>query len=82
MSRGLVVKRASLVRKTETKRSPSPSPQVVVGSEEDSVGGFTRRILLSLVVDVTELRKTTERLQVQVFTLARAHGIEPPDMDE
>jgi hypothetical protein len=72
------VERSLLVRKSATKKS-----RVVVGSEEDSVEGFTKRILLSLVVDVTELRKTTERLQVQVFTLAKAHGIVPPtDLDD
>ena len=69
--------KALFVKKISTKKS-----KVAVGSEEDSVGGFTKRILLSLVVDVTELRKTTERLQVQVFTLAKAHGIVPPDMDD
>ena len=69
--------KALFVKKIATKKS-----KVVVGSEADSTDGFTKRILLSLVVDVTELRKTTERLQVQVFTLAKAHGIVPPDMDD
>jgi hypothetical protein len=72
------MERASFVSKRPTKTSPL----VKVGSEEDSTAGFTKRVLLSLVVDVTELRKTTERLQVQVFTLAKAHGIVPPDMDD
>jgi hypothetical protein len=51
---------------------------VTVGDEHDATDGFDKRVLLSLVVDVTELRRTTERLQVQVFTLAKAHGIVPP----
>lgn len=54
------------------------SPVIKAGDEDAAVDGFTKRVLLSLVVDVTELRKTTERLQVQVFTLAKAHGITPP----
>lgn len=65
--------RASLVNKNQTKKS-----KIVIGDEDDATDGFTKRVLLSLVVDVTELRETAERLQVQVFTLARAHGIVPP----
>jgi propanediol dehydratase small subunit len=71
------VKRANLVSKQATKKSA-----IVKGNEHDAVEGFTKRVLLSLVVDVTELRKTTERLQVQVFTLAKAHGIVPPGEDD
>lgn len=53
------------------------SPVVTVGDEADATAGFTARVLLSLVVDVSELRETAERLHVQVSTLARAHGIDP-----
>lgn len=53
------------------------SPIVTVGDESDATVGFTARVLLSLVVDVSELRETAERLHVQVSTLARAHGIDP-----
>lgn len=53
------------------------SPIVTVGDEADATAGFTARVLLSLVVDITDLRETAERLHVQVSTLARAHGIDP-----
>lgn len=51
---------------------------VQIGDEQDALDGFTKRVLLSLVVDVSELRETAERLQIQVYTLAKAHGIRPP----
>jgi hypothetical protein len=35
-------------------------------------------VLLSLVVDVSQLAETAERLKVQVFTLAKEHGIKVP----
>jgi len=60
--------------------SEKRSTKVEVGDEESALLGFDRRVLLSLVVDITELRKTTERLQIQVFTLAREHGIKPPEV--
>ena len=53
------------------------SPIVTVGDEADATAGFTARVLLSLVVDITDLRETAERLHVQVSTLARSHGIDP-----
>lgn len=59
--------------KTDNKKSPL----LTVGNEHEATQGFTARVLLSLIVDVTELRETTERLHVQVSTLARAHGIDP-----
>jgi len=66
----------------DKKGTTRKSPILTVGSEADSVEGFTKRVLMSLVVDVTELRRTTERLHIQVSTLAREHGIVPPDMNE
>lgn len=71
---GANMQRASLVNKRSTKTS-----RVVIGDEADSTDGFTKRVLLSLVIDVIELRETTERLQVQVFTLAREHGVKVPE---
>lgn len=68
------VESASLMAKVEKKSSTV----VQVGDEKDALEGFTKRVLLSLVVDVSELRETAERLQIQVFTMARAHGIIPP----
>lgn len=73
MEGGFSVERASLVSKRPAKRT-----KIVIGDEEDATRGFTKRVLLSLVVDVTELRETAERLQIQVFTLAKAHGIRTP----
>lgn len=72
------MKRAALVNKRPEKRSRT----VEIGDEDSALLGFDRRVLLSLVVDVTELRRTTERLQVQVFTLAKVHGIVPPELDD
>lgn len=68
------VKRASLVNKQSKKTS-----QIVVGDELDSTEGFRKRVLLSLVLDVVELRETVERLQICVFTLAREDGIKIPE---
>jgi predicted ATP-grasp superfamily ATP-dependent carboligase len=39
---------------------------------------FTKRVLMSLVVDVSKLVETAERLKVQVSTLAKEHGIKMP----
>ncbi len=69
--RGHNMKRASLMAKAADKKHTI----VQIGDEEDALEGFTKRVLLSLVVDITELRETAERLQIQVFTLAKAHGI-------
>lgn len=60
------------------KPSVKKSKIVKIGDEIDATAGFTQRILLSLVVDVTELHETTERLKIQVYTLAKANGITPP----
>ncbi len=60
-----------------TNNHKKTSPIVTVGDETDATAGFTARVLLSLVVDITDLRDTAERLHVQVSTLARAHGIDP-----
>ena len=54
-----------------------------VDSEKDSLEGFTERVLMSMVFDVSQLEKNVERLKVQVFTLAKARGIVPPsEVDE
>jgi hypothetical protein len=49
---------------------------------EKETAEFTRRILLALVVDVSQLVETAERLKVQVFTLAKEHGIKPPKAED
>lgn len=66
------MERALLVRKSETKKSRP------VEIEADTNDGLTKRMLLSMVFDVSQLEKTVERVKVQVFTLAKAHGIVPP----
>lgn len=66
------MKRASLVSKTENKRS------VIVGDEEEASTGFTQRVLMSLVVDVTCLAENVKRVKVQVFAMARENGIPIP----
>jgi hypothetical protein len=50
---------------------------VVVG-DEDVEEGFTQRVLMSLVVDVTCLAEDVERVRVQVTALARANGVPVP----
>lgn len=66
------MKRAALVSKSE-KRS-----FVVVGDEDEATAGFTQRVLMSLVVDVTCLAENVERVKVQVFAMARENGIPIP----
>lgn len=39
--------------------------------------GFTERVLLSLVVDISMLHETVERVRVQVYALAKQHGVDP-----
>jgi hypothetical protein len=39
---------------------------------------FTVRILLGMVVEMSEASATVERLRIQVETLAAAHGIAVP----
>lgn len=68
------IQRASLVTKHPKKLS-----RVIVGDEVDATAGFRKRVLLSLVIDVIDLRETVERLQVSVFTLAREDGIKIPE---
>jgi len=47
-------------------------------NETDQSGDdLTERVLMSLVFDVTCLAKNVERVKVQVFALAREHGINP-----
>jgi len=48
-------------------------------AESDDSEGFTERVLLSMVFDISQLAENVERLKVQVFALARERGIEAPD---
>lgn len=66
------MKRAALVSKSEKRSS------VVVGDEDEATAGFTQRVLMSLVVDVTCLAENVERVKVQVFAMARENGIPIP----
>jgi hypothetical protein len=54
--------------------------RVVVGDEDIEVG-FTQRVLMSLVVDVTYLAENAERVKVQVFAMARENGVHIPPQD-
>jgi len=68
----LTLKRAALVSRTEKKKS------FVVGDQVDAEAGFTQRVLMSLIVDVTYLAKDVERVKVQVMALARENGVPIP----
>lgn len=61
-----------MVSKSEKRSS------VVVGDEDEATAGFTQRVLMSLVVDVTCLAENVERVKVQVFAMARENGIPIP----
>ena len=63
-------------QKTNIKRTRV----VVMGNEHEATDGFTERVLLSLVVDISLLHESVERVRVQVMALAREHGIESPKM--
>lgn len=75
------MERASLVNKAATKKSKAVGGEPS-GSEADSVDGFTKRVLLSMVFDISQLEKNVERIKVKVFTLAKAHGIVPPEASD
>jgi hypothetical protein len=55
------------------KRGP-----VVVGDQDDAEVGFTQRVLMSLIIDVTCLAENVERVKVQVYAMARENGIAIP----
>lgn len=38
---------------------------------------LTKSVLLSTVIDISQLRETVERIMIQVHTLAKAKGITP-----
>lgn len=62
-----------------SKQPTKKSRVVEVGKNgEDDLEGFTERVLMSMVFDVSQLEKNVERLKVKVFTLAKARGIVPP----
>lgn len=51
-------------------------------SSDDAEVGFTQRVLMSLVVDMTCLVESVERAKVQVFAMARENGIALPVEDD
>jgi hypothetical protein len=82
ITEGITVQRAAFVSKHPTRKSSRVKTPVRVGSEEDSTKGFTERMLMSMVFDISQLAEDVERVKVQFFTLAKAHGIVPPvDID-
>lgn len=71
------------MRKQQSKKSKLVEVGTEAGSAaEDTLDGFTKRLLLSLVFDVSQLAKNVERVKVQVFTAAKAHGIVPPETSD
>lgn len=54
-------------------KKPTRAPKEETAREE-----FTSRVLLSLIVEATEMQVTAKRVLVQVRTLAKAHGIKIP----
>jgi hypothetical protein len=58
-------------------RGKSAKQPTLIG-DEDSADGFTERVLMSLVMDISQLEETVERVRVQVTTLAREKGIKIP----
>jgi hypothetical protein len=64
--------------KTKAKKPTSKKKPARRVAEQDNLAGFTNRMLLSMVFDGTQLKNTTERLFVQITTLAEAHGIRVP----
>jgi hypothetical protein len=65
------VKRAMLMSGGTVKKSR----RAVKIGDEDTSDGFTERMLMSMVVDISQLHESVERVRVQVFTLAKEHGI-------
>jgi hypothetical protein len=41
----------------------------------DGDDGFTQRVIMSLVFDITTLAEGVERIKVQVFAMAKERGI-------
>lgn len=65
--------------KGAVKRSRTAKTKTLSIGDEDAADGFTERVLLSAVLDISQLAKTVERVKVQVFTLAKEKGIKVPD---
>lgn len=64
-------------------RHTSITPPILAAMEglpmsEKEKAEFIKRVLLSLVVDVSDLVETVERTKVQVFAMAKGHGIKIP----
>lgn len=79
MERAALVNKHHIKRsKTITKDTPGIEHLIEGSIDADDTAGFTKRMLLSAVVDVSQLAENVERIKVTVFTLAKAHGIVPP----
>ena len=78
------MERAALVNKHHTRRSTPikddsrPETIVSVGTGVGNDDGFTDRVLMSLVLDISQLAENVEQIKVKVFTMAKARGIVPP----
>lgn len=51
-------------------------------NENAELDGFTKRILMSMVVDMARLCGVVDRLQIQISTMAEAHEIIPPTVED
>lgn len=47
-------------------------------SKKKETAEFTKRVLLSLIVDVSEMVESVERTKIQIFAIAEEHGIQIP----
>ena len=53
-----------------------------ISSMVEDTAGFTQRMLMSMVLDLSCLAKDVERVKVQVFALARENGVPLPHDDD
>jgi len=76
------VARALLMSDTKgtVRRSRAKAQKPVLIGDEDTADGFTERVLMSLVMDISQLEETVERVRVQVTTLAKEKGLKVPKL--
>jgi hypothetical protein len=74
---GKAVRATALVNKHHIRKSSRVVEHIDRRNDEEPID-FTQRVLLSMVFDISQLAENVERLKVEVFTMAKAHGVEPP----
>lgn len=50
-------------------------------NDQDETAGFSQRLLMSLVVDISTLHETVEQVMVKVFTMAKENGVPVPPVE-